>query len=179
VQRAGAGDARAAFHAYIRARHCETDASLAAKLGTPPAADCEGYVGTRTAAQWHAQALAGHDPLALFTDAVVGFLTTDAPDKQARLDAALADAAASGDPEVQVALGWALMNPDVHPDPVDGLAWLLAACGDCTTDDPAIGLGCAAVGACAYGGTLAEYIRDTFPEAYPEAAERAAALRLL
>ena len=178
VSRAQAGDARAAFYMYEHARRCETAAALFDRMGTPPPDDCVGYRAERTAAEWHAIAVRGGDRLARLTDAVLGYLTGAHPDRAA-LDGALADAAASGDPDVQVALGFALLNPDIHPDPVDGLAWLLAACGDCTTDDPRIGLGCAAVGACAYGGTLNDYLRDTFPEHYPEAALRAAALRVL
>jgi hypothetical protein len=175
MARAQAGDARAAFHSYEHARRCETETLLFQRTGKTLSSDCEDYVPVKSAKDWYAAALAGGDPLAKLHDAVAAHLTTNAPPEA--LDGAIADAIASRDPEVLTALGWHLLNPEVHPDHVDGLAWLLVACGDCTTDDPRIGFGCAAIGACAYGGTLEAYLETIFPDDMDEAETRASALR--
>jgi hypothetical protein len=65
------------------------------------------------------------------------------------------------DQDVQLLVGDLLIG---HGDIVDGLAWLLLACQDCTQADERIGYGCAAEGLCDPNLAYIDVLRRDFGE---------------
>lgn len=97
----------------------------------------------------------------------------------AQFEAAAAAAAASGDPDAQLLLGQLLLGQG--EDPIDGLAWMLVGCPDCTVDDPRLGFAqCVEFDTCIPGMPFVDWLAATEGwEPVQEAQARAASLKAL
>jgi hypothetical protein len=169
IARARAGDARAQFKLGDKLHECVGMVGIA-NLGyaNEVADECATIPPVEPADwhYWHDKAIAAGDPMALIYQAI------ELQDKL-KMNAAIEVAARSHDPEAQRALGWMLLSMVEHPDPIDGLAWMLIACGDCMVDDPERGFApCVQLGDCPTNMTMLEYFASD-PEIGPEAAQEA------
>jgi hypothetical protein len=176
IARARAGDPRAQFKLGDKLHECVGMVGLAERgMANEVADECATIPAVQPAdwRYWHDKAIAAGDPMALIYEAI------ELRDKL-KMDTAIEVAARSHDPEAQRALGWMLLSVVEHPDPIDGLAWMLVACGDCMVDDPERGFTpCIHSGDCPTNTPMLEYFASD-PELAPvvqEISARAESLR--
>lgn len=145
------GDARAQWKLADRMRECSGLLALDAKgVHSQEAEKCK-TDGVPTG-DWQAlqeKAIAAKDPVALL-------LNSYQLEDSAKFEEAAEIAARSNDPEAQILLGHLLLVQG--DDPVDAIAWMIVGCGDCTMDDPRLGIPCAESGACASGIRFVDYL---------------------
>lgn len=160
---AGTPDIHEHWHRAEASHHCELILRLMdAGEWTQEADDCKAKglpVGDWRAEQ--AAAIAAKDPLALLSMA----LNSQNP---AQIEAAKLVAARSHDPETQVRLGFVTLADA----PVDGFAWLLIGCPDCTLEDPRLGFAlCVDTGSCPSNTRLVDWIAAEHGQAFAQAVQ--------